>query len=490
MRCGGAVRALALWLALALWAEGPRAQGASWEGAPPAAGLRWALAGAGAGAGGGGGRAVGVVDLGDGPRWLPALHARAAAPLLLWRAPPNPAVGCAPYWLEGARGYVLAASGARRLVHFLVRDTSEAVWSQMYGFITGNLHRNMQLDSAVPIVMAISTKALEENGCLQNIAGSQYYRANHSARGIVQFGARSPPSGALRLERGSEEESRRGREEWAALQALRWRHQSFRGVVLREDAAGATWRATAFDPATGRKRVYKWKSGGDEDGVEGELASAALLAARSPGPTDISVRAVVLTESGYANFTESFGGVKVQVVGHFHRLLEEMRKRLRFAISLSEITTRDFITGQQVAGNMEKMVVTGEIDLVPQYIKYVTTTLGSSTLMDIVSSGEFNQHIVLVPFASPLPAWSLPLRVFSPRIWLALLGTAVAYALAWCMVAGASLAGAAAATLRAFSSCGGAPQDRVRATPQRLQLAAALLASAVIVAAVYQVKPF
>ncbi|GLH16003.1 SFRICE_013719 [Gryllus bimaculatus] len=29
-----------------------------------------------------------------------------------------------------------------------------------------------------------------------------------------------------------------------------------------------------------------------------------------------------------------------------------------------------------------------------------------------------------------LPAWSLPLRVFSPRIWLALLGAAVAYALA------------------------------------------------------------
>ncbi|GLH12305.1 Protein of unknown function [Gryllus bimaculatus] len=41
-----------------------------------------------------------------------------------------------------------------------------------------------------------------------------------------------------------------------------------------------------------------------------------------------------------------------------------------------------------------------------------------------------------------------------------------------------SLAASAAAALRAFSS--------VRATPQRLQLAAALLASAVVVAAAYQ----
>ncbi|GLH12304.1 Protein of unknown function [Gryllus bimaculatus] len=45
-------------------------------------------------------------------------------------------------------------------------------------------------------------------------------------------------------------------------------------------------------------------------------------------------------------------------------------------------------------------------------------------------------------------------------------------------VCAGSLAASAAAALRAFSS--------VRATPQRLQLAAALLASAVVVAAAYQ----
>ncbi|KAK7868413.1 hypothetical protein R5R35_005038 [Gryllus longicercus] len=74
-------------------------------------------------------------------------------------------------------------------------------------------------------------------------------------------------------------------------------------------------------------------------------------------------------------------------------------------------------------------------------------------------------------------------------MWLLLLGAAVAYALAWRVVAGESLAASAAAALCAFSSCGGAPQDRVRATPQRLQLAAALLASAVVVVA-YQAGLF
>ncbi|KAK7871096.1 hypothetical protein R5R35_010460 [Gryllus longicercus] len=105
------------------------------------------------------------------------------------------------------------------------------------------------------------------------------------------------------------------------------------------------------------------------------------------------------------------------------------------------------------------------------------------------SQSEYSA-IVAVPPPATLPAWSLPLRVFSPRIWLALLGAAVAYALAWRVVAGESLAASAAAALRAFSSCGGAPQVRVRATPQRLQLAAALLASAAVVAAAYQSRLF
>ncbi|KAK7868032.1 hypothetical protein R5R35_007483 [Gryllus longicercus] len=95
-----------------------------------------------------------------------------------------------------------------------------------------------------------------------------------------------------------------------------------------------------------------------------------------------------------------------------------------------------------------------------------------------------------VPRSDPLPLWSLPIRVFGPLIWAGLLGAAFLYALAWRVVAGESLGASAAAALRAFSSCGGAPQDRVRATPQRLQLAAALLASGIVVIAVYQGRLF
>ncbi|GLH11463.1 Uncharacterized protein GBIM_16240 [Gryllus bimaculatus] len=95
-----------------------------------------------------------------------------------------------------------------------------------------------------------------------------------------------------------------------------------------------------------------------------------------------------------------------------------------------------------------------------------------------------------VPRSDPLPLWSLPIRVFGPLIWAGLLGAAFSYALAWRVVAGESLGACAAAALRAFSSCGGAPQDRVRVTPQRLQLAAALLASGIVVIAVYQGRLF
>ncbi len=44
------------------------------------------------------------------------------------------------------------------------------------------------------------------------------------------------------------------------------------------------------------------------------------------------------------------------------------------------------------------------------------------------------------------------------------------------------------ATLAALSSCGGVAQNRIRPQPQRLQLAGALLASSIVIAASYQVQ--
>ncbi|GLG92443.1 Protein of unknown function [Gryllus bimaculatus] len=55
--------------------------------------------------------------------------------------------------------------------------------------------------------------------------------------------------------------------------------------------------------------------------------------------------------------------------------------------------------------------------------------------------------LLVVPLARALPAWSLPARVFGADIWAALLGSVAAYALAWRVVAGESLAASAACVL-------------------------------------------
>ncbi|GLH06795.1 Uncharacterized protein GBIM_12246, partial [Gryllus bimaculatus] len=134
------------------------------------------------------------------------------------------------------------------------------------------------------------------------------------------------------------------------------------------------------------------------------------------------------------------------------------------------------------------LLALGKVDFSP-----VTFSLNNQdcAIFDyIAATSTFTHNVVVVPRAQLLPSWTLFLRVFGPVVWAALLGTVLAYALAWSGVAGESPAASVAAALRAFSSCGGAPQDRVRAAPQRLQLAGALLASAVVIAAVYQGRLF
>ncbi|KAK7868950.1 hypothetical protein R5R35_002584 [Gryllus longicercus] len=177
--------------------------------------------------------------------------------------------------------------------------------------------------------------------------------------------------------------------------------------------------------------------------------------------------------------------MKVHILGVLRCHLVEITRKLGFTLQFQPIANA--MEGNEdlaIYKQLLHQLAVGDLDFLPDIVYGFISQLST---LDIIPSTEDDSFIyALVPFASPLPTWSLPLRVFSPRIWLALLGAAVAYALAWRVVAGESLAASAAAALRAFSSCGGAPQDRVRATPQRLQLAAALLASAVVVAATYQ----
>ncbi|GLH09518.1 Ionotropic receptor 881 [Gryllus bimaculatus] len=106
----------------------------------------------------------------------------------------------------------------------------------------------------------------------------------------------------------------------------------------------------------------------------------------------------------------------------------------------------------------------------------------------IQATWDTSKLVVVVRPAGNLPGWSLPLRVFSARIWGALAATALAYALAWRVVSGDGALRCLTATLAALSSCGGVAQARIRALPQRLQLAGALLASSVVIAASYQVQ--
>ncbi|GLH06371.1 Protein of unknown function [Gryllus bimaculatus] len=435
-------------------------------------------------------------------RWLPAPPTRGrGADWLLWRRAHIQPPGLRPAVAAKARGYVAGGPQRLRLLYFLFKDTfPKPLMTKVYELFAGNSHRNVQLNSAVPIVMAISRPPLQKHHCVQNIFGSRGHRTNRIARHTSQLQREwAQLTEQLQLLLSGKESAEAQWDEGARRQGQGERVGRMVGEVLEErerergrwrwSGRGMQWEESERDLKEDlqvlKKRAYRWKSGGG-GGDEGERAAAALLAARTPSPSGFSARAVVFRVYAYANMTFRLRGVQVRLVGYFIPLWEEMRKRYNINISITFLNAPDYLTGTVATDAVEQFILKGTIDLVPQYWKFMAIVGGFTHLFDIVSSGENVRYIVLVPYAPPLPAWTLPLSVFSHRIWLSLLGAAVAYALAWRVVAGESLAASAAAALRAFSSCGGAPQDRVRATPQRLQLAAAMLASAVVVVAVYQ----
>ncbi|KAK7871200.1 hypothetical protein R5R35_001067 [Gryllus longicercus] len=235
-----------------------------WEGAgPPVAGVQWALAGAGAGG------AVGVVDLGDGPRWLRALHARAAAPLLLWR--PSSSLlrqGKAPAWLERQGGYVLAAHRHDHLLAFLRLHTKDAVYDGYRKEITDGAisYRNLQLSSSAPVVLAIGSRPSigceQKNKTAQNPAFKRSrgkHSLGHETSGglsIVQDNLllnsveeRKNIHSNLNATGGANDKVREGggaagaqlRAGRRVLAALWQRHQGFRGLLLREREGEGRW---------------------------------------------------------------------------------------------------------------------------------------------------------------------------------------------------------------------------------------------------------
>ncbi|GLH16006.1 Protein of unknown function [Gryllus bimaculatus] len=299
---------------------------------------------------------------------------------------------------------------------------------------------------------AMSLKEMDQwdEGALRQRA-SERVGAERLQRGPVKRGV---PEGK---ERGRPQKKRNRHlidyeDDLDALKLLMFCHQSFRGVIMRENDAGSRWRGIAYDPPTGKKRLYRWKSGGAGD--EGGRAAAALLAARSLGSTDVDVRAAALWDISFSNYRLRYGGIEMRIVGNSILLLEEMKKRLRMNVSVSFQRNFGADSGHTTFDILEKLLVQGKFELVPQYSIYKATHL-----IDIVSSGEYGRYIVLVPYAS-LPAWSLPLRVFSAigrAGW-----TGWRNALAW-RCGGASRGVQAAARLSAFPRARRAQQDRVRA---------------------------
>ncbi len=91
--------------------------------------------------------------------------------------------------------------------------------------------------------------------------------------------------------------------------------------------------------------MYVWESGGsDKDGDEGGLASAALLAARSPGAALIPVRALAVKSLDFANCTTIARHMKIRVVGYCIPLMEEMKKRLHFEVDLPLLRFDDVVS--------------------------------------------------------------------------------------------------------------------------------------------------
>ncbi|GLH13534.1 uncharacterized protein GBIM_18080 [Gryllus bimaculatus] len=188
-------------------------------------------------------------------------------------------------------------------------------------------------------------------------------------------------------------------------------------------------------------------------------------------------------------------GLPGKLEGERFRLLEAVGERIhalwkQSSELLSQIDSEISTVEENGNKDMYKLdlgygaLIRGKIEFLP----YTMVVLGSTHWsVDVLAASAVDSAIVVVvPRAGPLPLWSLLLRVFPPALWAAVAAAGAAWALAWRAVAGESLAASAAAALRAFSSCGGAPQDRVRATPQRLQLAGPLLASGIVLVALYQ----
>ncbi|GLH06691.1 Protein of unknown function [Gryllus bimaculatus] len=317
--------------------------------------------------GGVAGGAVAVVDLGDAPRWLRALHSSARAPVLLWSAgDASQRPGVPPAWLEHQAGYVLAALSARRLQKFLVRDTANAVVDHNIARMTGESHRRqLMLNSGAPTVLSVLA---------------------------LRTAAKQEPKADLLL-----------------IRALRHIHMSFRGLSLHQEASGET-RGQAYC----KDALFD-----DWCRYDGMCESAALKTAEKCARDSSGELVMVALPEG--------PGRRHWRWDPNYILLRHIQQAMNMRFRQVHVPPQH--PGGSALPSLLKMAVEGRVQLLALPILLTERSLAPLEMMP--AAGGVARRLLAVPRAGVMAGWARVTSVFGGNAGAAAMVAAAAFVLAW-----------------------------------------------------------